>query len=81
MTNVAMERERAKPLGDRAVVAHAGCCVFLCFCVFVFLCFCVLTWTELSANQLVAIARGKVTNKQTLLHCEYNVTTKTPRYY
>ncbi len=73
MTDVAMERERAKPLGVRAVAAHAGFCVFLCFCV--------LSWTELLANRLVAINGGKVTNKQTLLHCKYKVTTKTPRYY
>jgi hypothetical protein len=63
MTDVAMERERAKPLGVRAMAAHAGCCVFLCFCV--------LFWTELLASQLVAIDGGKVTNKQTLLHCKY----------
>ena len=38
-------RERAKSLGARAVVAHAGCCVLLCFCV--------LSWTELLAIRLV----------------------------
>jgi hypothetical protein len=42
MTDVAMERERAKPLGVRAAAAHAGCCVFLCFGV--------LSWIELLAN-------------------------------
>ncbi len=42
MTDVAMERERVKPLGVRVVAAHAGCCVFLCFCV--------SSWTELLAN-------------------------------
>jgi hypothetical protein len=50
-------RERAKPLGVRAVAAHAGCCVVLCFCV--------SSWTKLLANRLVAIDGGKVTNKQT----------------
>ena len=34
-------RDRAKPLGVRAVAAHAGCCVLLCFCV--------LSSTKLSA--------------------------------
>ncbi len=66
-------RERATPLGDRAVAHHAGCCVFLCFCV--------SSWTKLLANQLVAIDGGKVTNKQTLLHCKYKATMKIPRYY
>ena len=73
MTDVAMERERAKPLGARVVAAHAGCSVLLCFCV--------SSWTELLANRLVAIDGGKVTNKQTLLPCKYKATTKTPRYY
>ena len=43
-------RERAKPLGVRAVAAHAGCCVFLFFCF--------LSWTKLLANRLVAINGG-----------------------
>ncbi len=68
MTDAAMERERAKPLGVRVVAAHAGCCVFLCFCV--------LSRTKLLANRLVAIDGGKVTNKQTLLQCKYKATTK-----
>ena len=55
-------RERAKPPRVRAVAAHAGCGVFLCFCV--------SSWTKLLANRLVAIDGGKLTNKQTLLHCK-----------
>jgi hypothetical protein len=70
MMDVAMEREMAKPLGVRAVAAHAGCCVFLCFCV--------LSWTELLANRLAAINEGKITNTQTLLHCKYKATTEHP---
>ena len=65
-----MERV-GKDTGGRAVADHVGCCVFLCFCV--------SSLTELLANRLVAINGGKVT--QTLLHCNYTATTKTPRYY